>query len=585
MTTRILQFIAAAIFTAVGLAAAVSIPAALAAEEQAQGPAQAERLATAMAAIRELRPRYTRLSIEHTSLAADEQLERTVINARLQRIRNSLLQQINTAGGLILSMEAAGEDVAAQREALIPSMVLVPDLLFSAIDQIPLSIGSADDLLPPAEQAANYARTSISIARINALLAQVQNNLQLQQRFDLNITAQETRFNERLEKRAAAYAAFLDVSLEDVEALTTQQGALPDDTDITGRLAVARQRVKLSADALRTVAALMKTQELDTSVFDSHLIAVTGEITTDILDTDVIKDLLLSAWETIVEWLDGNGASLIFSLMMFVVIVLITFKLAGIAQRLVSAGLHREQVKLSQLLQRMIISTTRGVVVAIGLLVALSQLGISLGPLLAGLGIAGFVIGFALQDTLSNFASGLMILFYRPFDVGDVIEAGGAFGRVSAMSLVNTTVLTLDHQTLVLPNNRIWGDVIKNLTAQSQRRVDLMFGIGYQDDIPKTEQVLQKIVDEHPLVLADPEPVIRLHELGESSVNFIVRPWALTENYWAVYWDITRAVKMAFDEEGISIPFPQRDVHLYTEGNNGGDRTLPDSDQVTPESK
>jgi small conductance mechanosensitive channel len=179
--------------------------------------------------------------------------------------------------------------------------------------------------------------------------------------------------------------------------------------------------------------------------------------------------------------------------------------------------------------------------------------------------VAGFVIGFALQDSLSNFASGVMILIYRPFDVGDLIEAAGVRGMVSHMSIVNTTILTVDNQTIILPNNKIWGDVVRNVTAQTVRRVDLTFGISYTDDIPKTERVLQEILDNDDKVLKDPEPMVRLHELGDSSVNFVVRPWVHMNDYWDVYWSVTRAVKMRFDEEGISIPFPQRDVHLYPE--------------------
>jgi len=172
-------------------------------------------------------------------------------------------------------------------------------------------------------------------------------------------------------------------------------------------------------------------------------------------------------------------------------------------------------------------------------------------------------LGFALQDTLSNFASGMMILLYRPFDTGDVVEAGGVFGTVSNMSLVNTTVLTFDNQTLVIPNNKIWGEVIKNVTAQKIRRVDMTFGISYSDDIPKAENILRDILTSHDKVLEDPEPVVRLHTLGESSVDFIARPWVKRDDYWDVYWDITREVKMRFDAEGISIPFPQRDVHVH----------------------
>jgi small conductance mechanosensitive channel len=183
--------------------------------------------------------------------------------------------------------------------------------------------------------------------------------------------------------------------------------------------------------------------------------------------------------------------------------------------------------------------------------------------LLAGLGIAGFVIGFALQDTLSNFASGLMILVYRPYDVGDAIEAGGVIGSVSQMNLVSTMIMTFDNQLLVVPNNKIWGDVIRNITNQNTRRVDMTFGIGYSDDVSKAERVLTEIVTSHEKVLEDPAPMIRLHELGDSSVNFIVRPWSKTSDYWDVYWDVTREVKRRFDTEGISIPFPQRDVHIY----------------------
>ena len=139
-------------------------------------------------------------------------------------------------------------------------------------------------------------------------------------------------------------------------------------------------------------------------------------------------------------------------------------------------------------------------------------------------------------------------------------------GTVSHQSLVSTTVCTVDNQTVIIPNGKLWGDVITNITAQKTRRVDFVFGIGYSDDIEKAERILAEIVTGHELVLKTPEPTIKLHNLGESSVDFVVRPWVLTEDYWTVHWDITREVKRRFDAEGISIPFPQRDVHVYQEG-------------------
>jgi small conductance mechanosensitive channel len=213
----------------------------------------------------------------------------------------------------------------------------------------------------------------------------------------------------------------------------------------------------------------------------------------------------------------------------------------------------------------MIITTVKNLVILLGALIALSQLGISLGPLLAGLGIAGFIVGFALQDTLSNFASGMLILIYRPFDVGDFVTAGGVTGKVAHMSIVNTTFNTIDNQVLVVPNNLIWQSVITNVTAQHTRRVDLVFGVAYSDDIDKVEKILSEIVAEHELILDEPEPVIRLHELADSSVNFVCRPWVKTDDYWQVYWDLLRSVKLRFDAEGITIPFPQREIHTVAD--------------------
>jgi small conductance mechanosensitive channel len=278
---------------------------------------------------------------------------------------------------------------------------------------------------------------------------------------------------------------------------------------------------------------------------------------------EVLKGLVSGWLEGLGIWLIDNLPQLLFKLLLFLLVLWIAVAVSRLTRRLVAEGLKRSNLNISQLLKNMIVSTAGGLVLLLGVLFGLAQLGISVGPLLAGLGIAGFIVGFALQDTLGNFAAGMMILLFRPYDVGDVVEAGGVFGKVSDMSLVNTTILTFDNQTLVMPNSKIWGDVIKNVTAQEKRRVDMTFGIGYGDDIPKAEKVLTEIVTGHDKVLEDPAPVVRLHTLNESSVDFIVRPWVNKDDYWDVYWDITRAVKIRFDEDGISIPFPQRDIHLY----------------------
>jgi small conductance mechanosensitive channel len=347
-----------------------------------------------------------------------------------------------------------------------------------------------------------------------------------------------------------------------VKARESAQAMLPDNTDIKAQLSLARGQVAGLSTSLQAAVSMMSKLDMQTAEYREQIIHSTGEISTETVNAEVFGKLVQDWWQRFVDTMAREGPALLLNLFLFFVIILAALKLANIVARVTEAGLDKSQVNLSHLLRNMVLSVVRKLVLALGLLIALSQIGISLGPVLAGLGVAGFVIGFAMQDTLSNFASGMMILLYRPFDTGDVVEAGGVAGTVSNMSLVSTTILTFDNQTLVVPNNKIWGDVIKNVTSQRMRRVDLMFGVSYEDDIAKTERVLAEIVESDLRVLKTPAPVIKLHQLADSSVNFIVRPWVKTEDYWNVYWDLTRAVKLRFDEEHISIPYPQRDVHL-----------------------
>jgi small conductance mechanosensitive channel len=499
-------------------------------------------------------------------LDSAEGLALKVLEVRLARYWNELIGLVHSTAEDVLGQAEAGHDVSTYLETIRNGLNRAPAAIFAEIDRVSANITLPSRDQSVTEQAAIDADTRIALDRLTALYRALRDNIELQRAYDLDTDAVEAEFNARLEERAAVASASLDLSTANAQAARAQLAALPAETEIAARVAIAEQRVLLSSDALKSITSLMTDQELDTSIYDTQLIAITGEITGDIFDVSVLRGLLSGWVSSAGDVISENAGSMFFNVLLFIAILLVFFKLARIAQRLIAKGLASSRVQLSQLLNRMIVSTTRGIIISIGVLIALSQLGISLGPLLAGLGIAGFVVGFALQDSLSNFASGLMILTYKPFDVGDVVEVvGNVSGTVSHMSLVNTTVLTFDNQTLIVPNNSIWQNVIKNVTAQQTRRIDLIFGIGYSDDIPKAECILTEIIESHEAILADPEPVVRLHELGESSVNFIVRPWVKTEDYWPVYWDITRQVKMKFDAESVSIPFPQRDVHLFAD--------------------
>ncbi|MFK7830841.1 MAG: mechanosensitive ion channel family protein [Congregibacter sp.] len=193
---------------------------------------------------------------------------------------------------------------------------------------------------------------------------------------------------------------------------------------------------------------------------------------------------------------------------------------------------------------------------------ALSQLGVDTTSLVALLGAAGLAIGLSLQNSLGNLAAGVMLIIFKPFSKGDFVEAGGATGIVETISIFTTIMTTPDNKEVIVPNGAIIGGNIINYSARPTRRVDMVFGIAYGDDLREAKRILKEIVDADARVLPEPAPVITVGELADSSVNFLVRPWVKAEDYWAVLWDSTEAVKLRFDEAGISIPFPQMEVHM-----------------------
>jgi small conductance mechanosensitive channel len=285
------------------------------------------------------------------------------------------------------------------------------------------------------------------------------------------------------------------------------------------------------------------------------------------MDIGELADQAGTFIETAKDWLVDPQGGIAFgiNILVFLVILVVAKVLGNVLGKVVGKAMSGTKLQASDLLKEFFVTSTRKVVFLMGFVMGLGQLGIDIGPLLAGLGVVGFVVGFALQDTLGNFAAGIMILLYRPYDIGDVVEVAGHMGKVDAMSLVSTVLLTPDNQKLTVPNGSIWGGVIRNVTAQATRRIDMTFGIGYSDDMDKAGAIIEDILKKHDLVLDDPEPVVKVAELANSSVNFVCRPWSKTTDYWTVKFDVTKAVKEQFDAEGISIPYPQQDLHLFKE--------------------
>lgn len=222
--------------------------------------------------------------------------------------------------------------------------------------------------------------------------------------------------------------------------------------------------------------------------------------------------------------------------------------------------MNKSSVELT--LRKFIKSIVNSLLYVFLIIAILSQLGVDTSSFVAILGALAFAIGFALKDSLSNFAAGAMIIIFKPFKVGDVVEAAGTVGGVASITLFNTVLTTPDNQKIILPNSNIWGGKIVNITAHDTRRVDMVFGIGYDDDMKKAKEIMATILENNPKVLKDPAYVIAVSELADSSVNFVVRPWAKTSDYWDVKFSVTEKIKEEFDAQGISIPYPQMDVHL-----------------------
>jgi len=222
-----------------------------------------------------------------------------------------------------------------------------------------------------------------------------------------------------------------------------------------------------------------------------------------------------------------------------------------------------ERANFDEMLVGFLCSILRWTLLLFVIIAALSQLQVNTTSMVALLGAAGLAIGLSLQSSLSNFASGVLLVVFRPFTKGNFVEVAGTTGVVQQIGIFTTTLLTPDNKEIIVPNGAIYGSSITNYSARDTRRVDMKFGVSYGDDIKLVKQILTDIVNDDPRILDEPAPVIALGELGESSVNFLVRPWTKTEDYWAVLWDTNEEVKRRFDAQGVSIPFPQMDVHMH----------------------
>lgn len=273
------------------------------------------------------------------------------------------------------------------------------------------------------------------------------------------------------------------------------------------------------------------------------------------MDQEPIK----SSLETIIPLITSYGMQVLGA-----IIILILGKIASsLGAKLVRKGMKK--AKADPALTGFLSAGVSIAIMAFAIIAALAKFGIQTTSFIAVLGAAGFAIGMALQGSLGNFASGVMLLIFKPIRIGDLVETSGYLGIIQEIGIFVTTMNTLDNKRIIIPNGAITSNVINNVNGNGTRRVDMTAGISYGDDMEKAKGILQGILESHPKVLSDPAPTVAVSELGDSSVNFVVRPWVNSGDYWTVWFEVTQRIKEEFDGKGVSIPFPQRDVHLFQE--------------------
>ena len=272
-------------------------------------------------------------------------------------------------------------------------------------------------------------------------------------------------------------------------------------------------------------------------------------------------------WNSILEFLKNNGidSSTVVGFAKNLVIALLIFYVGRMVIGLVVRGLRKvmQRQEVDKTLETFVCNLVRMALLVVVIIAAIGALGIQTTSFIAIFGAAGLAVGLALQGSLSNFAAGVLIVLFRPYKVGDYIEGAGISGTVEQVQILTTLLRTPDNKAVIVPNSQIMDSVITNYSANDTRRVDMVVGVSYADDLDKVRKTIQELVAADDRILPDPECTIAISELADSSVNFVVRPWVKTEDYWGVKFELTEAIKKRFDHDGISFPFPQQDVHLY----------------------
>jgi small conductance mechanosensitive channel len=499
-----------------------------------------------------------------------EELELARVRAgrHLQKINDLQPKLLN----LIPKLEAAGAPVDSIKQAFGRVLVIEMDAYDRALrwwsDGIN-DLRSMRSSTPPEDLDDLEDRIDDARGGLDRVLAGEAKILTMADSVGLATEEQWRSLDRILQERAETMIGRIQIAVSERDKLeskvrTAERARAPESEIGTDRvrLQYATRRVAGIAQSLESTIDLLGKRGFDTAEYRKFVIQTTGEVTEDVLDPRVliglVRDFIKDAW----QWIKDNAPTFgvrVLIVLAFVVSFRLGFRLGWWLLRLL--GLARLTRLMADLVSRLL----NPIGTIVGLFAGLWFLGVNPTTLLAGVGVLGVIIGLALQDSLSNLAAGLFILFTRPYDVDDIIESGGVQGTVRAMGLANTTIRTFDGRRLLIPNRKIWGEVIENRSAESLRRVDITVRVAYTEDLDRAIAIVRDLLAANERVLKRPEPEIFVSDLADSWIEIAVRPWVPNKDWWPLLTELPRLVRLRFAEEGIEIPYPRRDISAPTD--------------------
>ena len=483
------------------------------------------------------------------------------LNRRIDGLGLDALDQLHGAAPGLLE-----NDSAETRQSLIELLDRAAEFGLRRVDVLEQRAAEERSALPKFEQGAEADIARAFMQDLNLIgeqyLSALVDQVEIRRAADLDADGLSEELRERISLIVDILTGQVRLDAMTLNDLRARLAEEPLDENLQRARALVQAKQSRNLGDLERLLDSAERLGIPVAEQRSLLLRERGKVGVELLRRDVFAHLWSEQLKGVRESVLRNGPNYLFRSLLFVVLLLLAWLAARLVRVPVRAMLYRESVQLSTLLRETLIAASGVIVFTAGLVLAIGAIGVSLGPVLAGLGVLGIIVGLAVQDSLGNLAAGAMILIYRPYDVDDLISVDGAEGLVKRMNLLATTIVTFDNQSVAIPNGRIWGNTIINHTAHRVRRVDIKVGVTYREDPDRVIAVLEDLVQSLDYVLDKPKPAVHVADMEESSVAFMIKPWVRTEDYWTARWDLPRQVKKRFDAEGIEIPFPQRVVTL-----------------------